>query len=1204
MKGILCIHETKFAPPVVPIADVNDEPIPPVIQFGHNFHVGEGSSVGALLAGNSEVNAPGPITCNLKSVRRVATRLDKQIGDRQFNELKEQNHRAEQLSCWEARVRGRILVKLRCEEEPPIYTASAPCADDPYVMVRDATMAAREDDDDDIIAPKDPQPSEPRYGGNGGQSEAPPVRECSFVGFMKCGPTRFYSNEGAVELCRWFEKTESIFGISECAERSKVKFATATLQELCPDEEVQRLENKLRGLKLRDTNIAAYTQWFNELALLCREAVPTEKKKVELYIKGLPEIIKGETTSSRPMVLNEAVRMAHTLMEQKIQDKAERIAESNKRKWESNNNQAGGSNSNRNNNYQNNNRGKYRDNNHHNQYNNRRQGGARAMTAAQNDSVNQGGPTQNCNHCGLCHFGQCSPKCNRYGRRGHKTNDCRKRTVATELGTFDIVIKIDWLVERDAVIVCGKKEVYIPVKNEVLVVKGNEGLPPPRQVKFRIELVSEVVPVARVPYRLALSEMKELFDQLKELSEKGFILLSSSPWGALVLFVKKKDRSFRMCIDYRELNKLTVKNRYPLPRIDDLFDQLQGSYLMNRVCKPYLDKFMIVFIDDIRIYSKSKEEHEEHLKIILGLLKKEQLYVKFSKCDFWFSWVLSKIHRGVFFDFKTMTKLTQKNKKYEWSKEEEAFQMLKQKLCSAPILVLLEGPEDFVVYCDASIKGFGAVLIQREKVTYALRQLKKHEENYTTHYLELGAVVFALSDYDCEIHYHPGKANVVADALSKKERENPLRVRALVMTVYPDLSERILLAQREAMKEEMVKAENLERLVKLIFKIRTDGIRYFDKHLKKLYWWSNMKADIATYEKITIDFISGLSRTPSGYDTIWVIVDWLTKSAHFLPMKKTGSMEKLTQFYLKEIVCRQGVPVSIISDRDSRFASGFWRSLQKALGTDVNMIDCTMTQTTSVKIDSNAMVHYNSFDCVPVHHIFHTYYLSVPHPVMGCGLSFLVYQGDTEQKVTGIKDVEDLQEELPKQHYDPIKTLVEEPLPLDIVYLHSHVASSVMGTNRNGKAHYGLRSLGPPKGRDVSWEEDDDGLRYSRSTSFSIRVKKKISKRMKRSMIHDEGDDRKKSLVTRGRKGNEKVIEDEGICSKGNKVDVTIYKRAMVNGKAKMVEDVGVVKRGKERGVVIEDGGFSNDGGKETAVTKRAIGSRKMEGKSVKMESE
>nr|GFC23083.1 putative reverse transcriptase domain-containing protein [Tanacetum cinerariifolium] len=191
------------------------------------------------------------------------------------------------------------------------------------------------------------------------------------------------------------------------------------------------------------------------------------------------------------------------------------------------------------------------------------------------------------------------------------------------------------------------------------------GLPPTGPVEFQINLVPGDAPVARAPYQLSPFEMKELAEQLKELSDKGFIRPSSSPWGAPILFVKKKDGSFRMCIDYRELNKLTVKNRYPLPRIDDLFDQLQGSSvyskidlrsgyhqlrvmpfgltnapavfmdLMNRVCKPYLDKFVIVFIDDILIYSKDEKEHEEHLKAILELLKKEELYAKIFKCEFW-----------------------------------------------------------------------------------------------------------------------------------------------------------------------------------------------------------------------------------------------------------------------------------------------------------------------------------------------------------------------------------------------------------------------------------------------------------------------------------------------------------------------------------------------------------------------------------------
>nr|GEZ00763.1 putative reverse transcriptase domain-containing protein [Tanacetum cinerariifolium] len=323
----------------------------------------------------------------------------------------------------------------------------------------------------------------------------------------------------------------------------------------------------------------------------------------------------------------------------------------------------------------------------------------------------------------------------------------------------------------------------------------------------------------RAPYRLAPSRMKDLSEHLKELSDKGFIRHSSSPWGAPVLFVKKKDGSFRMCIDYRELNKQTVKNRYPLPRIDDLFDQLQGSSvyskiylrsgyhqlrvreedipktafitrygnyefqvmpfgltnaptvfmdLMNRVCKPYLDKFMIVFIDDILIYSKDEKEHEEHLKAILELLKKEELS---RQDEFIKDWASPKSPteirqflglEGYYQRFiegfskitKPITKLTQKKVKFEWGDKQEAvFQLLKQKLCSAPILALPEGSEDFIVYCDASNKGLGAVLMQREKViSYASRQLKIHEKNYTTHDLEFRAVVFALKIWRCYLY--------------------------------------------------------------------------------------------------------------------------------------------------------------------------------------------------------------------------------------------------------------------------------------------------------------------------------------------------------------------------------------------------------------------------------------------------------------------
>nr|GEY10137.1 hypothetical protein [Tanacetum cinerariifolium] len=288
------------------------------------------------------------------------------------------------------------------------------------------------------------------------------------------------------------------------------------------------------------------------------------------------------------------------------------------------------------------------------------------------------------------------------------------------------------------------------------------GLPPPRQVKFRIDLILGATPVAHAPYRLAPSELKELSGQLKELSEKGFIRPSSSPWGAPVLFVKKKDEdipitAFGTRYGHYEFQVMP----FGLTNAPAVFMDL-----MNHVCKPYLDKFVIVFIDDILLYSKNKEEHA-----------------------------------------KPLTKLTQKNKPFVWGNDEkEAFQTLKRKLYSAPIVSLPKGSENFMVYCDASLRGFKAVLMQHEKVTaYALRRLRKNEENYTTHDLELG-VVELLSDYDCEIRYHPGKANVVVDALSRKDKE-PIHVRALVVTVDNNLPKQIRNAQAEACEKENIGAE-------------------------------------------------------------------------------------------------------------------------------------------------------------------------------------------------------------------------------------------------------------------------------------------------------------------------------------------------------------------------------------------------------------
>ncbi|GJT71851.1 putative reverse transcriptase domain-containing protein [Tanacetum coccineum] len=327
--------------------------------------------------------------------------------------------------------------------------------------------------------------------------------------------------------------------------------------------------------------------------------------------------------------------------------------------------------------------------------------------------------------------------------------------------------------------------------------------------------------------------MKELSKQLQELSDKGFIRPSSSPWGAPVLFVKKKDGSFRMCIDYhlrsgyhqlrvreQDISKTAFRTRYGHYEFQVMPFGLTNTPavfmdLVNRVCKPYLDKFVIVFIDDILIYSKDEKEHEEHLKAILELLKKEQLYAKFSKCEFWIPKVQFLGHdidsRGLAGYYRRFIE--------GFSKIAKSMMKLTQKGINAPILALPEGSEDFVVYCDTSHKALGAVLMQREKViAYASRQLKVQEKNYTTHDLELGSVkelnmrqqrwLELLSDYDCDIRYHPGKENVVADALSRKKRIEPLRVRALVMTISLDLPKRILEDQIEAQIEAQ-KPENL-----------------------------------------------------------------------------------------------------------------------------------------------------------------------------------------------------------------------------------------------------------------------------------------------------------------------------------------------------------------------------------------------------------
>ncbi|GJR85910.1 putative reverse transcriptase domain-containing protein [Tanacetum coccineum] len=534
------------------------------------------------------------------------------------------------------------------------------------------------------------------------------ARPCFYADFMKCQPLNFKGNEGVVGLTRWIEKMESVFNISGCAIENQVKFATCTLlgaaltwwngqirtlgpeaysmtwevlkkkmtDTYCPQGEIKKLEIKLWNLKVKGNDVPTYTERFQELTLICTKFVANETEKVDKYISGLPDNIYGNVKSARPKTLDETIKLANDLMDQKLRTYAERQTDNKGRlmihletTMAISNNPSRGRMSPRSTIWGQVKRSRMEDlcPRHFKRdcpkLKNKDGGNGSAQgwvyvvgnvekkgNASRDPDLNvvTGTFLLNNRYASILFDTGAdrsfissafsspidiaqTPFENSYDTELADGKIVRVDTIMrgctlnflnhpfnidlmlVELGSFDVIIGMDWLRRCHAVIVCDGKLVRVPYGNETLIFvisakkeedksegkqlkdvpivqdfpkvfpKDLPGLPLTRPVEFQIDLIPGAAPVARAPYRLAPSKMKELSEQLQELSDKGFIRPSSLPWGAPVLFFKKKDGSFRMCIDYRELNKLTVKNRYPLPRIDDLFDQLQGSSIYSKI---------------------------------------------------------------------------------------------------------------------------------------------------------------------------------------------------------------------------------------------------------------------------------------------------------------------------------------------------------------------------------------------------------------------------------------------------------------------------------------------------------------------------------------------------------------------------------------------------------------------------------------------
>nr|GEU94658.1 putative reverse transcriptase domain-containing protein [Tanacetum cinerariifolium] len=760
-------------------------------------------------------------------------------------------------------------------------------------------------------------------GGSGSVSSggSADVQGCSYKTFINCKPHSFNGTEGVVGLKRWFEKMEQVFEICKCTEDEKVEFAMCTLEgpmmttEYCPTTEIQKIEQELWTLTLEGDDIEAYNNRFHELALMCPELVPTERKKIEKYIRGFPERIKGNITSSKPATLHDAINMACELVEQAFQGRATRIGESNKRKWEDHQRNTKNNNPNHNNN---NNRNR---NNNYNQNQNRRQETVRAYAAAPaegrgyvgnlpNPNVVAGtfllndhyacilfdsGAEKNFISSAFTPFIDIAPTSLNtsyevelaYGKVVSTNTVLRGCTLAlyahrfkidllpTRLGSFDIIIHMDWLSYHRVVIDCYEKIVRIPLPNgEILEVQGERpekdpgslacikaaeknlndiwvvrdfpevfpddlsGLPPVREIEFRIDLILGALPFVKSPYRLAPSEMSEL----------------RRTWSP-------PEDDFRLTQEgevTRQIFKVRILvERGPVPR----------------TCgqpNPFL--------------------------VLAGYYRR--FIVNFSKIA------------------KPLTLLNQKNKTYVWGdKQDKAFHILKDKLCNAHVLALPDGPNDYVVYCDASKQGavvfalkiwrhylYGTksvIYTDHKSLQYIFdqKELNMHQRRW----IEL------LSDYECEIKYHLGKANVVADALSRKERLKPRR-RPDNGGIY--LFDRIWIPSVGGVRKLIMDKAHTSR-----YSIHLCANKmYYD--LKDLYWWPGMKRDIAEYvsrcltcskikaehqkpsglllqleipewkwEKLAMDLVTKLPRSSTGWDTHLPLVEFSYNNCYHTSIK-------------------------------------------------------------------------------------------------------------------------------------------------------------------------------------------------------------------------------------------------------------------------------------------------------------------------------